>query len=157
MPSDLHVALSRLAEQFAAQVLAAVRSASLDELVVDVRPRSVASATNRTATPVAPRGRRPTVVRSNGGGPMGGRAPRGSSSGPEVQAALDKIVALVKTSVGLRSEDIRSRTGLEKTLAAKAFAFGRKKGVLKLKGERRSATYSWNAASQSAPSKPEKK
>src|SRR5580704_3152250 len=104
---DLRSSLSQLAETFATEVLAAIRSASLDDLVADVGGAPSFQSLPRVAPP---RGR-PPVVRSNGPAPSApaARKPVTRSNGPaprklapdQIAAMLDKVLALVRTSAGL--------------------------------------------------------
>jgi hypothetical protein len=138
MPNNLRASLSALATTFADQVLAAIRSASLDELVGE-------------STRYRPGNNKTTRDASSGGGPSPSPSPgpRPASRGrlvrrssEQIEADLAKVVTLVKTSSGLRSEDIQKRTGLDKRALPRVLKLGLEKKVLRSRGVKRSTTYS---------------
>ena len=137
MPTSLRSQLDSLASDFAGQIVAAIRTASLHEIV---------GAGSNGASVV----RRPRVVAGGGGqaDPLmvhptrgkNGRLPRRSAE--EIQAALNKIVLLVKTQKnGLRAEEIRSKLGMEAKEMPRILKEGVAKKKLTSKGQKRATTY----------------
>lgn len=127
-----------LARAFAEQVVGALRTASLGELVstrseVSVNtarplPRHISKATPGAAL------RTPTGARSNG------RLPRRSAEA--IQATLDKVVTLVrKHKNGLRAEEIRATLGLLSKEMPRVLKDGISKKKLTTKGQKRATTY----------------
>jgi hypothetical protein len=141
MPNtSLRSSLDSLASNFASAVLAAIRGASLDELVAGSggaprrgpgRPRG--SSTTKSA-PTASRASAPTPkVR-------GGRLARRSPA--DIAKTLGQIVALVKTKkTGLRSEEIRKALKLDVREVPRVLKEGLSKKKLKSKGQKRATVY----------------
>ncbi len=139
MPTSLRTQLQTLAATFADSVLAAIRAASLEELLAESRPtgprRGPAQGVREALSSSAPEARRaaPTAKPS-------GRLARRSQD--QIAATIDKVVALVKKHKGgLRAEQIRAELGmlpkelprvLKDALAAKK---------LTSKGQKRATTY----------------
>jgi hypothetical protein len=176
MPTDLRTALSALANEFAESLLAAFRSASIQELVdggwLVVGGHTPPAAPSRPSAPRPQPAGHPRVVRSNGPvapraaphPPSVDRAPAKKPSGPlkrrtpaEIIADLERVVAVVRKSTGLRSEQIQKALGLDKREMPRILAMGVAGKRLLRKGQRRSTMYSWNAASATAPTAPKKK
>jgi hypothetical protein len=140
MPSSLRTNLRSLADSFASAVLDAIRSASLDELLVDAgagrgpgRPRgSGAHAPGRAAAGtvgIPPKGRR------------AGRLARRSAE--QIVRALDGVIALVKKHKGgLRAEQIRAELGMQAKEMPRVLSEGLSKKKLKRRGRKRATTYS---------------
>jgi hypothetical protein len=135
--SQIHV----LARHFVDQVVEVLRGASLRDLVsheagasgpvANGRPaRGAASVAPTAPSPMpAPRGARST-----------GRLPRRSAD--EIQAALDKIVALLKKHKdGLRAEEIRSNLGMLAKEMPRILKEGLSTKKLTSKGQKRATTY----------------
>jgi hypothetical protein len=123
MPS-LKAQLDRLASTFADGVLAAIRRASLDELVAGaprrIAVRRVASTQNRPHRP--------------------GRLPRRSSE--DVARTLAKVVATVKASkLGMRAEQIRKTLKLDRRELPRVLHEGLASKVLRSRGHKRATTY----------------
>jgi hypothetical protein len=142
MPNtSLRSSLDSLASNFASAVLAAIRGASLDELVAGSggaprrgpgRPRG--SSTTKS-TPTAARASAPAPKKGNGG-----RLARRSPA--DIAKALAEIVALVKTKkAGLRSEEIRKALKLDVREVPRVLKEGLAKKKLKSKGQKRATTY----------------
>ncbi|WP_394837978.1 hypothetical protein LVJ94_13790 [Pendulispora rubella] len=135
---DLKNQINKLAEDFAQGVLAAMRSASLDELV-GAGARTASAPAKSKAAAAAPRPAR-------GGAPA--KSPRGRGgrlhrrSDEEIGAVGDNIIGLLKAHPeGLRAEQIRAELGLEaKELPRplKDLVAGKK---VKTKGQKRATTY----------------
>jgi hypothetical protein len=129
--------LQSLAATFADSVLAAIRGASLEDLLAesgtDARrgpgrpPKSKAA-----LAPAAPRARKP------------GRLPRRSPE--QIAKALDQVVALVKRKKdGLRAEQIRAALKMESKEMPRVLKEGLAKKKLKAKGQKRATTYTATA------------
>jgi hypothetical protein len=126
--------LNDLAASFADSILAAIRGASLHELVSSERP---AKANGRSPRPAAAAVAAPAPtkrVRS------AGRLPRRSAE--DIGAALTQVVALVKKHKdGMRAEQIRSELGLQAKEMPRILKEGLSKKSLKAKGQKRATTY----------------
>jgi hypothetical protein len=130
MASRLRSNLAILAASFANDVLDAIRSASLEELLVEStggsrrgpgRPRGVTTAGNPKARKL-------------------GRLKRRSAE--EITKALDQVVALVKTKKdGLRAEQIKEKLGMDRREVPRVLKEGLAKKKLKAKGQKRATTY----------------
>jgi hypothetical protein len=140
MATILRSTLASLADNFASAVFAAIRGASLDELVAESggaprrgpgRPRG-SSTTKAASTPArtsAPSRR------------SKGRLPRRSPA--DIAKALGTIVALLKgKKAGLRSEQIRDALKLDKRELPRVLGEGLKTKRLKSKGQKRATVYS---------------
>jgi hypothetical protein len=137
--STLQSRLNAIAASFAEQVLAAIRSGSLNDLV------------GRNDDDHAGNGRSPRVARGGGGMPdpivvpskkrgKNGRLPRRSPD--EITALLNKIVLLVKTQKnGLRAEEIRAKLGMEPKEMPRILKEGVSTKKLTTKGQKRATTY----------------
>ena len=141
--SSLRSALDSLASNFASAVLAAIRGASLDELVAESggaprrgpgRPRG--SSTTKAA-PTAARASAPAAKAKIKGGRLARRSPA------DIGRALAEVVALVKTKKGgLRSEEIRKALKLDVREVPRVLKEGLSKKKLKSKGQKRATVYS---------------
>jgi hypothetical protein len=126
---NLNSSIQSLAESFAASVIQAIRTASLEDILAETS------------------GAKPEPGRRvSNGGPA--RLPRSSSkrlarrSAKDIAAMADSIVALVKKNPkGLRAEQIRAELGIDKRewMRPLEAALGSKK--LTKKGEKRATTY----------------
>ena len=117
---SLRSQLDALAKDFAQQVVAAIQGASLHELVAGAdRP---SPGTGRKVRPAAGGGGQPETSATPVRRGKPGRLPRRSAQ--DIQAGLDKIVALLrKHKEGLRAEVIRSNLGLQVALIHSAARF----------------------------------
>ncbi len=138
MPSNsLRSALDSLAQSFASGVLAAIRTASIEDLLAesgggDGRSRARTLAGSGGGQPDPLRGARKT---------KGGRLARRSVE--EIAKTLNTVVAVVKKSkTGLRSEEIRKQLGLDVREVPRVLKAGLKAKKLKSKGQKRSTVYS---------------
>jgi hypothetical protein len=126
--------LESLASNFAASVLAAIRGASLEELLDD----SGSSARRGPGRP----------PKSNGTS-TASAAPRARKSGrlarrsiEDITKALDQVVALVKGKKdGLRAEQIRAALKMQSKEMPRVLQEGLAKKKLKAKGRKRATTY----------------
>ncbi len=119
--SNLKSEIARLAEDFAAAVFAAIRTASLEEILSETsRPR-----------------------RSTGGS----RAPRESGrrvrrSAADIASTVDAIEALLqKNPTGLRAEQIRAELGLQAKELPRPLAEGLSQKRFSKEGQKRATTY----------------
>jgi hypothetical protein len=140
--STLKSTIESLAQAFAQQVLTAIRSSSLEDILGQAagatRTAKVTKGTRtakatRTATPEpakAPRRRR-------------GRLARRSSD--QIQAQLTTVVALLKKSPkGLRSEEIRDVLKLDRREVPRVLAEGLKGKAIRKSGAKRATVYRAN-------------
>jgi hypothetical protein len=134
---DLRSELSALANGFADAVLAAIRSASLQELLAESGqvPRSGARARTAKGAPRAARSAapRPKVA--------GGRLARRSPA--DIDKALGLVVRALKATrgKGMRSEEIQKSVGLDKRELPRVLRTGVSKKVLRSKGQKRATQY----------------
>lgn len=119
--SDLRSQLESLASSFAEGVLAAIRSASLDDLQAEAGGKRAGG--------------------SVGSGRKSGRLARRSLE--DIARTLDRVVAAVKASKGkgLRAEEIRGRLGLDVREVPRVLKEGLKTRKLRTKGRKRATTY----------------
>jgi hypothetical protein len=145
--SNLRSTIENLASQFAASVLDALRSASIDELA-DVagrnggaapvrrgpgRPR--ASETAAVATPAAAPAARGGRARGRGGR-LGRRSPG------DITRMIESIVdVLAKNGSGLRAEQIREALGVEAKELPRPLAEAISGGLITKTGQKRATTY----------------
>lgn len=149
----LRTTLDDLAQTFAANVLDAIRGASLQELLAESggaprrgpgRPRAFASGLSvgkREHGPIDP-GPSPSPSPSPKPSPKlkGGRLARRSPA--EIHRALEGIVVLLKKhKEGLRSEQIRQALKLDKREVPRVLKEGLAKKKLKSRGQKRATTY----------------
>ena len=138
--SNLRNTIESLASQFASSVLAALRSASIDELS-DVagrgavvrrgpgRPRAESSESSAAATP-----------RRGGGRGRGGRLGRRTQN--DITRMVESIVdVLAKNAGGLRSEQIREALGVEAKELPRPLAEALSSGRVTKTGQKRATTY----------------
>jgi hypothetical protein len=133
MSSPLQSAIAKLANDFANQVLAAVRSASLEEVLgasATVRAGARVPAGKPVAAAAAPKPAAKT---------KGGRLARRSSE--DILAVVQSIVALLKQTPGLRSEQIQKTLGLASNEIPRPIQIGLEKGLLRKQGDRRATKY----------------
>jgi hypothetical protein len=138
MPTNsLRSALDALAQSFANGVLAAIRTASIEDLLAEsgggsARGRARASAGGGGRQPAPLRGARKT---------KGGRLARRSAE--DIAKVLEAVVAAVKKSKGgLRSEEIRKALSLDVREVPRVLKQGLKSKKLKSKGQKRATVYS---------------
>jgi hypothetical protein len=142
MTNTLRSTIADLATTFAASVVAAIRSASLQDILA-VSPTSASHAPRRgpgrprgTTAKTAPTASAPPAARR-----AKGRLPRRSPA--DIAKALGQVVALVKSKKdGLRAEQIRAALHMEPKEMPRVLKEGLAKKVLKSKGQKRSTTYS---------------
>ena len=129
----LKSALESLASSFASSVLDAIKGASLEELLAESTggPRRGPGRPPGSNAVSAPRVARTT---------RSGRLKRRSAE--DIAAALDKVVALVKTKKdGLRAEQIRKTLKMQSKEMPRVLQQGLAKKKLRSKGQKRATTY----------------
>jgi hypothetical protein len=125
--TNLKSELERLAASFADGVLAAIRNASLDDLLAESG---------------SPRAR-------SGGGGVGNGRPRlkpgrlARRTQDQIEATLAKVVAAVRATrgKGLRAEEIRKQLALDVREVPRVLKEGLKSKKLKAKGNKRATVY----------------
>lgn len=124
--TSLHSHLSDLASSFADSVLAAIRSASLDELLAEGDGRGRAAGGGGQPDPLR-RGK--------------GRLARRTQE--EIAKTLDRVVGAVKASrsKGLRAEEIRKALSLDVREVPRVLKEGLRTKKLRAKGQKRATTY----------------
>jgi hypothetical protein len=139
MPSPLRSSLQHLAAAFADSVLAAIRAASLEELLTESKtagPRRGPAPGLRAAPPApsaATRRAAPTLKPS-------GRLARRSPG--QIAATIDRVATLVKKHPkGLRAEQIRVELGLLPKEMPRVLKEGLAAKKLTCKGQKRATTY----------------
>jgi len=133
--SDLHRTIARLAEDFAANVLTALSTASLSDIAT-IAGSAPARATPRASTVAA-------NVPSNDRAPRARRVKKRSRrSAKDLQGTVDAIVAALKKSIeGMRSEQIQRALGLSKNDVTQSLEAAIANRAVKKKGQRRGTTY----------------
>jgi hypothetical protein len=141
--STLRSSLNDLAVSFTTAVLAAIRSANLDDLLAETRTnrpaaptpaRRAASSSGNGKAASAPAKAAPAAARS------AGRLRRRSPE--EISGILDSIVGLLKKNrTGLRAEQIRAELGLQAKEMPRVLKEGLATQKLKSKGQKRATTY----------------
>jgi hypothetical protein len=119
--ADLKTVIAKLASNLAAEVVAAVRHMSLDELAGLDRPTVTRPIRRRRGRP-----RKTDVVQAKTWGDWGPRAskrPRVRRSPAHLQKLADRIVAIVKAHPnGINAEDIKTKMGIRHgNVGAKVF------------------------------------
>jgi hypothetical protein len=139
---SLQKTIEEQAARFAEAIVAALRGASLDEIVGLTGERAARGGAKRsTSAPGAPKAAKPT-------GRLGRR------TADDIRRTLDQIVnVLGKHESGLRAEQIKAALGLDKREMPKPIGLGLKEGVLQKSGEKRATVYSL-APGSSAPTEP---
>ncbi len=145
MSNSLRDSIAQLATNFVTEVLAAVRGASLEDL---------ASETGRVGRPAArpvgrPPGRRPAAPAAAAAAPAaakpgrkkGGKKGRIRRSASDIAGVIEKIVGLLRSSPGLRAEEIRSKLGLANNEIPRPIQLALAEGKLKKTGEKRATRY----------------
>jgi hypothetical protein len=139
--STLRSSLNDLAISFTSAVLAAIRSANLDDLLAETHTSRPAAPSRRAPSTAgngkaasAPAKAAPAAARS------AGRLRRRSPE--EISGVLDGIVGLLKKNrAGLRAEQIRAELGLQAKEMPRVLKEGLSTSKLKSKGQKRATTY----------------
>ena len=131
--TSLRSALDTLAHSFANGVLAAIRGASIEDLLAESggAARGGAGRPHRGGT---------TSGNPKAKTTAGGRLARRSAE--EIAKAVEGVVALVKKSkTGLRSEEIKKALGLDRREVPRILKTALQTKKLKAKGQKRATTY----------------
>lgn len=124
MPSALRQRLNELASSFASNVLQAIRTASLEDLLTE---------SGRRRGPLR-------AVASGAGFRRSGRLPRRSSE--DIEQMIDRIAGLLRQHPkGLRAEDIRQKLGIEAKELPRPLKEAVDSGRLGKSGQKRATTY----------------
>jgi hypothetical protein len=134
--SSLRTRLHDLASSFADDVLAAIRTASLDELVANSQ-----GAGNGRRARVAGDGGQPDPLHAPKAKTNGSRLARRSAE--DIAKTLGLVVAAVKATKGkgMRAEELRDFLKLDKRELPRVIEEGLKAKKLKSKGQKRGTTY----------------
>jgi hypothetical protein len=132
-----------LAEEFSAGVLAAIRAASLEEILSESsgsparRAPALSSASSANGTSDAEPARRgPGRPRGRKGGRLARRSPE------QIAQVIESVVgALKKSKSGMRSEQLQKVLGLDKKEITGPLAEALTAKKISKKGERRATTY----------------
>jgi hypothetical protein len=126
--SSLRSRLADLADRFAADVLAAIRTASLDELTGPASPARRGPGRPRAVVPPAG----PKLTK-------GGRLARRSDE--DIAKTLGLVVAALKAGP-LRAEELKAKLGIDKRELPRVLADGLKAKKIAKKGRKRATVYS---------------
>jgi hypothetical protein len=131
--------ISALAEEFSAGVLAAIRAASLEEILTE-GSRSSGGANSFVARVAAVAGE---PVKRGPGRPRGRKSGRLARRSPEQIAAVVEsiVVALKKNKAGLRSEQLQKLLSLDKKEISGPLNEALEGKKITKKGQRRATTY----------------
>jgi hypothetical protein len=133
--SSLRTTIESLASEFAASILDALRSASIDELA-DVAGRGVARRGPGRPRSEAGEGAAAGPTRRGHGGRLGRR------SAGDISRMIESIVdVLAKSSAGLRAEQIRETLGVEAKELPRPLAEAISSGRITKSGQKRATTY----------------
>lgn len=158
MSSSLHNRLSDLASAFSADVLDAIRSASLDELLFESSGRTSPTPSHTPARSArvthrfAPASRPAPAAPSSAPAARrrGGRLARRSAGA--ISNAVEDIVGLLKSNpAGLRAEQIRQKLGLQAKELPRPLKEGLESGSLSKVGQKRATTYFAGGGRKVAP------
>lgn len=131
MPT-LKIQIEDLAKTFAAQVLTAIRTSSLEEILGQAGAPRTAKTTKAAKATKAPKAAKAPRRR--------GRLPRRSVD--EIKTQLASVVALLKKNVkGLRSEEIRGTLKLDRREIPRVLAEGLKGKAIRKTGAKRATNY----------------
>ena len=135
MSNSLRSSIDAAAAVFTSAVLAAIRGASLEELLAQTGGDGRRAARPAAASPTRPtRPARPARARK------AGRLQRRSAD--DIVKALEQVVALVKKSkAGLRAEQIRAQLGMQSKEMPRILKEGVAKKHLRTRGQKRATTY----------------
>jgi hypothetical protein len=134
--SNLRSELSTLASNFADAVLAAIRGASLEDLLAETGGAPGRANTTKRTSAAARASGSPHKARI-----VGGRLARRAPG--DIENTLGMVVAMLKATPveGARSEEIRSFLKLDKRELPRVLKMGLEKKVLKSKGQKRATRY----------------
>ena len=147
--SNLRNTIESLASQFATSVLAALRSASIDELTdVAGRGGAVRRGPGRPRSESSESAAGP--AKRAGGRGRGGRLGRRTQN--DISRMVESIVdVLAKSAGGLRSEQIRAALGVEAKELPRPLAEALSSGRVTKTGQKRATTYFAGSGGGAAP------
>ena len=130
---QLKQSLTTLAERFANDLLAAIRSATVDELLEGPAPSTSRSTPVKAPPPVANRSGR--KARTEG-------TPRVRRGAEQIQGIVDSIVKLLKKNPkGLRAEHVRDELGIDAKDLVRPIREALDQKAIKKKGQKRATVY----------------
>jgi hypothetical protein len=136
--STLKSRLDSLASSFAAEVVRAIQSASLEELLAEVGGKRALGRKRGGALGVT--GAMPALPTAGRAAGKRGRLPRRSAE--DIKATLDKVHGLLRASKGgLRAEQIRAALRLDVREMPRVLKEGLATKKLSSKGQKRATTY----------------
>jgi hypothetical protein len=149
MAPSLRTQLNELASSFTMNVLTAIRTASIDELLSE----SATTGAGRGG----PRARVQRAVAIEAEAPTPGPRRRGGRlarrSQGDIEKVVDRIVVLLRQSPrGLRAEEIRQRLGMQSKELPRPLKEGVEAGRLGKSGQKRATTYFVKGAGPAAGS-----
>lgn len=158
--STLRNSLSELASKFAAGVLSAIRTASLED-ILDQRNQGSGVARRGPGRPKgsgAASAPRAVAVSEDGGKRRGRKGRLERRSADDIGALVDKIVSLLSANPkGLRAEEIRTKLGLEAKELPRPIADALAAKKITKVGQKRATTYFAGSAKAAKADKGEKK
>ena len=139
MPT-LKSSLHSLVASFAEEIVRALQTASLNELIGQASGPTRASRTPGRASGVVSANSPAAAPRASTSGGRRGRLKRRSAD--DIAAALERIVALLKTNPGgLRAEQIRKELGMLAKELPRPLGDGLAARTLRKKGQKRATVY----------------
>ncbi|MGZ3448890.1 MAG: hypothetical protein ACXVEF_04795 [Polyangiales bacterium] len=132
--------ISRLAESFASEILAALRTASLDDLT------ALAGGGGGGGAAAGARRRPGRPAKAAAAPAAATKVPRVKKGGRRSAGDIEKVAAAIVGAVkgakaGLRSEQIQKALGLSKKDTQRPIAWALEKKLLRKTGEKRGTTY----------------
>ena|SRR5258708_5779229 len=133
--STLKTNLESLSSSFVSDIVRAIQSSSLEELLGEI-----GGASTRARRPAPNVAAAPAAHAKSSKAATGGRLKRRSPE--EIAAELDRVAALVKShKAGLRAEQIREQLNMRANEMPRILKEGLAKKKLKSKGQKRATTY----------------
>jgi len=155
--ATLHDRINSLASDFAHQLLAALRGASLDDIIAETAPGHARRGPGRPRAQVAAGGggEVPAPVRAKRAKRRAGRLARRSAS--DLAEMVDKLVEIVRSAKnGINAEGIKAALKVDRSELPRPIAMALKSGRIRKKGQKRATTY-FSGASTSTSSPKAKK
>ncbi len=138
--STLHQQLEALASAFAHDVIAALRGASLEEILGEQSAEHRAAAHVATPRPARRASGRARPASARGKKKVSGRLHRRSPA--QINGVVTQIVSLLKgKKAGMRAEQIQAALHLHRKEMPKPIAVALSKKLIRRKGEKRATTY----------------
>ena len=138
MSTELRNHINHLAMQFASQLMAALKTASLSDLAAESASQSGGAGGRRGPGRPAKGGSAKAPSESAAG--RGGKRRRRSAA--DIGETVEAIVKLLKTNTkGLRAEQIRAKLGLARKEIPRPIAMALEAKKITKKGQKRATTY----------------